>query len=107
MLHRDLSRIRQRFEGPRRSLVGVHRQSGEREELLPGFRFAFGVHDRPGWALLLQAFPQAHDTSPTALITWLTSPCAHLGGRSRSQALADGFDAQVLVAESATFGMPA
>ena len=50
-------------------IVGLHRQSGQRE--------------------------------------WLTSPVAHLGGRSRAQALADGFDPQVLVAEATTFGTPA
>lgn len=107
LLDRDPSRIRQRLDGPRRSLLGFHRQSGLREWLLPAFQFELGVHDQPGWALLLQALPKADETSPTALVAWLTSPCAHLGGRSRSQALADGFDPQVLVAEAATFGMPA
>jgi len=107
LLHRDPSRIRQRLDGPRRSLLGFHRQSGLREWLLPAFQFELGVHDQPGWAALLQALPQADETSPTALVTWLTSPSANLGGRSRSQALADGFDPQALVAEAATFGMPA
>lgn len=107
LLDRDPSRIRQRLDGPRRSLLGFHRQSGQREWLLPGFQFELGVHDQPGWAALLQALPQADETSPTALVAWLTSPAGHLGGRSRTQALADGFDPQVLVAEAATFGMPA
>lgn len=107
LLGRDPSRIRQRLDGPRRSLLGFHRQSGQREWLLPGFQFELGVHDQPGWAALLQALPRADETSPTALVTWLTSPVAHLGSRSRAQALADGFDPQVLVAEAATFGMPA
>lgn len=107
LLGRDPSRIRQRLDGPRRSLLGFHRQSGQREWLLPGFQFELGVHDQPGWSALLRVLPQADETSPTALVTWLTSPVAHLGSRSRAQALADGFDPQVLVAEAATFGMPA
>lgn len=107
LLHRDPSRIRQRLDGPRRSLLGFHRQSGLHEWLLPAFQFELGVHDQPGWAALLQALPPADETSPTALVAWLTSPCDHLGDRSRAQALADGFDPQVLVAEAATFGMPA
>lgn len=107
LLDRDPSRIRQRLDGPRRSLLGFHRQSGQREWLLPVFQFELGVHDQPGWAALLRALPPADETSPTALVAWLTSPCAHLGGWSRTQALADGFDPQVLIAEAATFGMPA
>ncbi len=107
LLDRDPSRVRQRLDGPGRSLLGFHRQSGQREWLLPGFQFELGVHDLPGWAVLLQALPPADETSPTALVAWLTSGCGHLGGRSRTQALADGFDAQVLIAEAATFGMPA
>ncbi|MEX1165103.1 MAG: hypothetical protein WEB03_16145 [Nitriliruptor sp.] len=107
LLDRDPSRIRQRLDGPRRSLLGFHRQSVLREWLLPAFQFELGVHDQPGWAALLQALPQTDETSPTALVAWLTSPSTHLGGRSRAQALADGFDPQMLVAEATTFGMPA
>ena len=106
LLDRDPSRIRQRLDGTHRSLLGFHRQSGQREWLLPAFQFELGVHDQPGWAALLQALPPADETSPTALVAWLTGPCAHLGDRSRAQALAEGFDAQLLVAEAATFGMP-
>lgn len=66
LLDRDPSRIRQRLDGPRRSLLGFHRQSGQREWLLPGFQFELGIHDQPGWAAPLQALPQADATSPTA-----------------------------------------
>jgi hypothetical protein len=45
-------------------------------------------------------------TSPTALVAWLTDPCAHLDGRSRAQALANGYDVRRLVAEAPAFGMP-
>lgn len=107
LLERDPSRVRQRLDGPRRSLLGFHRQSGLRKWLLPAFQFELGVHDLPDWASLLQALPQADATSPAALVAWLAGPCAHLGGRSRARALAEGHDPQMLVAEAATFGMPA
>lgn len=106
-LRRAPSRIRQRLAGSDRSLLGFHRQSGNRDWLLPRFQFDLGLHDLDGWARLLQALPAADDTSPTALVAWLTTPQAHLDGRSRAAALADGYDTDGLVAEAATYGMPA
>jgi hypothetical protein len=107
LLDRDASRVRQRLAGPNRSLLGFHRRSGQRDWLLPRFQFALGLHDLDGWARLLQALPQADDSSPVALVAWLTTSRPHLGGRSRAQALADGYDVDVLTAEAASFGMPA
>lgn len=107
LLRRDPSRIRQRLAGPHRSLLGFHRRSGQREWLLPRFQFDLGVYDLDGWAALLQALPPADQTSPAALVAWLTEPCAHLGGRSRTKALSGGYAADALVAEAAAFGMPA
>lgn len=106
-LGRASSRIRQRLAGDNRSLLGFHRHAGNREWLLPRFQFDLGLHDLNGWARLLQALPAADDTSPTALVDWLTIAQAHLDGRSRAEALADGYDADHLVAEAAAYGMPA
>ena len=107
LLERDASRVRQRLTGPNRSLLGFHRRSGQRDWLLPKFQFALGLHDLDGWARLLRALPQADESSPVALVSWLTDPRPHLGGRSRAEALAEGYDVDTLVAEAATFGMPA
>lgn len=107
LLERDASRIRQRLTGPNRSLLGFHRRSGQRDWLLPTFQFALGLHDLDGWARLLRALPQADDSSPVALVSWLTDPRPHLGGRSRAEALAEGYDVDTLIAEAATFGVPA
>jgi hypothetical protein len=107
LLERDVSRIRQRLSGPSRSLLGFHRRSGQRDWLLPRFQFALGLYDLDGWARLLRALPEADDTSPVALVSWLTDSRPHLGGRSRAQALADGYDGDALIAEAASFGMPA
>lgn len=107
LLERDASRVRQRLTGPNRSLLGFHRRSGQRDWLLPEFQFTLGLHDLDGWARLLRALPQADDSSPVALVSWLTNPRAHLGGRSRAKALAEGYDVDMLIAEAASFGMPA
>jgi hypothetical protein len=107
LIDRDPSRIRQRLTDPGRSLLGFRRRSGQREWLLPRFQFDLGLHDLKAWAVLLQALPAADDTSPVALVQWLSSVKAHLGGRSRAQALAEGYDVDALVAEAPSFGMPA
>ena len=106
VLARDPSRIRQRLTGPDRSLLGHRRRSGQRERLLPRFQFELGLHDLDGWARPLQALPPADESSPVALVEWLVTRRPHLGGRSRAQALAQGYDADALVAEAATFGVP-
>lgn len=106
LLARDTSRIRQRLGGRDRSLLGFRRRSGQREWLLPRFQFALGLHDLDSWGRLLQALPPADETSPVALVEWLVAAKPHLGGRSRAQALAEGYDADALVAEAATFGVP-
>ena len=107
LLERDASRVRQRLTGPNRSLLGFHRRSGQRDWLLPEFQFALGLHALDGWARLLRTLPQADDSSPVAVVSWLTNPLPHLGGRSRAEALAEGSDVDGLVAEAASFGMPA
>lgn len=107
LLGRDRSRIRQRLVGPNRSLLGFHRRADQRDWLLPRFQFDLGLHDLDAWALLLRALPQADDTSPVALVAWLTRPRDHLAGRSRAEALAQGYDVHVLAAEASTYGMPA
>lgn len=104
LLDVDPSRVRQRLE--KRSLLGFHRGSGRHDWLLPTFQFDLALHELPSWSRLLTALPAADETSPTALVVWLTSPQAHLHGRSRAQALADGYDLDHLLAEAATFGLP-
>lgn len=103
LLGRQSSRIRQRLTGERRSLLGFHRRSGRREWLLPAFQFELGLHERDGWARLLQALPPADETSPVALVAWLTEPQASLGGRSRAEALAEGADVRPLLDEASVF----
>lgn len=107
LLERDPSRVRQRLTGPNRTLLGFHRRTGQRDWLLPKFQFALGLHDLDGWARLLRALPRADDSSPVALVSWLTNSRPHLGGRSRAKALAEGYDVDALIAEAASFGMPA
>lgn len=110
LLGREPSRVRQRLAGHDRSLLGFHRRGGRHEWLLPAFQFDHGVHDLPGWAALVRALPPADDTSPVALVAWLTDPKPHLGGRSRVEVLTDADDpvtVDMLVAEAATFGMVA
>lgn len=107
LIERDASRVRQRLSGPNRSLLGFHRRSRQRDWLLPEFQFAAGLHDLDGWARVLRALPQADESSPVALVSWLTTPRPHLGGRSRAQALAEGYDVDALIAEVPSFGMPA
>ncbi len=104
LLEVNPSRVRQRLK--QRTLLGFHRRSGRHEWLLPAFQFSLGLHNLDTWGRLLAALPRADDTSPTALIDWLTRPRPHLAGRSRAQALAEGFDAERLIAEAATYGMP-
>jgi hypothetical protein len=105
LLGREPSRIRQRLQGERRSLLGFHRHVGRREWLLPSFQFELGLHELDGWARLLQALPPADATSPVALVAWLTEPQASLDGRSRANVLADGADVRPLLDEAATFGV--
>ncbi len=105
LLGRDPSRIRQRLGGLQRSLLGWHRQAGAREWLLPRFQFDLGLHDAPEWARLLRALPHADDTSPAALVRWLTDPQTHLDGRSRAEVLVIDDELDALLAEAATFGM--
>ncbi len=105
LLGRAPSRIRQRLQGERRSLLGFHRHSGRREWLLPSFQFELGLHEQDGWARLLQAMPPTDETSPVALVAWLTEPQASLGDRSRATALADGSDVRPLLDEAAAFGV--
>lgn len=102
----DSSRIRQRLG--ERTLLGFHRAGGRHEWLLPAFQFELGLDELPDlWGRLLRALPNPDDTSPTALVAWFTQPRDHLGGQSRAAALAAGMDVERLVAEAATFGMPA
>lgn len=101
-LGRDASRVRQRLAGADRSLLGWHRQGGAREWRLPRFQFEWGLHDSPEWARLLRALPHPDATSPVALVDWLTDPQAHLDGRSRAEALADG-ELEGLLAEAAAY----
>jgi hypothetical protein len=105
LLGREPSRIRQRLQGERRSLLGFHRQTGRREWLLPSFQFELGLHELDGWARLLQALPPADATSPVALVSWLTEPQASLGGRSRATVLANGADVRPFLDEAAAFGV--
>jgi hypothetical protein len=105
LLGRQTSRIRQRLAGAHRSLLGFHRGSGRREWLLPAFQFELGLHDHDGWARLLQALPPADETSPLALLAWLTDPQDHLDGRSRVEALAAGERLDPLLAEARSFGV--
>lgn len=102
----DASRVRQRLG--ERTLLGFHRAGGRHGWLLPAFQFDLGLEELPElWGRLLRALPQPDETSPTALVSWLTLPREHLGGQSRAGALAEGRDVNELVAEAATFGMPA
>lgn len=105
LLGREPSRIRQRLTGDRRSLLGFHRRSGRREWLLPAFQFELGLHAIEGWARLLQALPPADETSPVALVAWLTEPQASLAGRTRAEAVAEGADVRPLVDEAHAFGV--
>lgn len=102
----DASRIRQRLG--ERTLLGFHRAGGRHDWLLPAFQFELGLDELPDlWGRLLRALPSPDDASPTALVAWLSQPRDHLGGRSRAKALAAGLDVEQLIAEAATFGMPA
>lgn len=102
----DASRIRQRLG--ERTLLGFHRAGGRHDWLLPAFQFELDLDQLPDlWGRLLQALPSPDDTSPTALVAWLTQPRDHLGGQSRAEGLAAGTDVEQLIAEAATFGMPA
>lgn len=102
----DASRIRQRLG--ERTLFGFHRAGGRHDWLLPAFQFELGLDELPDlWGRLLRALPSPDDTSPTALVAWLSQSRDHLGGRSRAEALAAGVDVEQLIAEAATFGMPA
>jgi hypothetical protein len=105
LLGREPSRIRQRLSADRRSLLGFHHRSGRREWLLPTFQFELGLHESEGWARLLQALPPADETSPVALVAWLTEPHERLGGRSRAEAVAEGADVRPLLDEAAAFGV--
>jgi hypothetical protein len=105
LLDREPSRIRQRLSGDRRSLLGFHRRSGRREWLLPAFQFELGLHEIDGWARLLQVLPPADETSPVALVAWLTEPQTSFGGRSRAEALAEGADVRPLLDEADAFGV--
>jgi hypothetical protein len=89
-------------------LLGFHRAGGRHEWLLPTFQFELGLDDLPElWGRLLRALPNPDETSLSALVSWLTQPREHLDGQSRAQALAEGREIEQLVAEAATFGMPA
>lgn len=102
----DASRIRQRLG--ERTLLGFHRTGGRHDWLLPVFQFDLGLAELGElWGRLLRALPDPDETSPTALVSWLMVPREHLGGQSRAEALAAGRDVGQLVAEGATFGMPA
>lgn len=105
LLGREPSRIRQRLSGGRRSLLGFHRRSGRGEWLLPAFQFELGLHEIDGWARLLQALPAADETSPVALVAWLTEPQSSLEGRSRAEAVSDGADVKPLLDEAGAFGV--
>jgi hypothetical protein len=105
LLGREPSRIRQRLQGERRSLLGFHRHAGRREWLLPSFQFELGLHELDGWARLLQALPPADAISPVALVAWLTEPQARLEDRSRATVLVDGADVRPLLDEAAAFGV--
>lgn len=104
-LGRDPSRVRQRLAGPNRSLLGWHRQAGKREWVLPGFQFDYGLVELPEWWALLRALPSASETSPVALVEWLTAPQAHLDGRSRVRILLEDGQLEQLLAEAETFAM--
>ena len=107
-LGRDPSRVRQMLAGPRRSLLGWHRQGSTREWLLPAFQFEHGLAGTDAWAEVVRALPPADATSPVALVAWLVEPRAHLGGRSRVEVLLaddDGLDR--VLAEAPTYAMPA
>lgn len=107
-LGRDPSRVRQMLAGPRRALLGWHRQAGNREWLLPAFQFDQGLAGTDAWAEIVRALPHADVTSPVALVAWLVEPREHLGGRSRVEVLLtddDGLDR--LLAEAPTYAMPA
>ena len=101
----DRSRVRQLL-GERR-LLGFHAVVGRRRWLLPGFQFDLGLVGLDAWTRLLRALPDPDATSPTALVAWLTDPRAHLDGRSRAQALLDGFQVEHLAAEAGAFGIAA
>ena len=68
-------------------------------------QFELGLHEIDGWARLLQALPPADETSPVALVTWLTELQTSLGGRSRAEAVAEGANVWPLLDEAAAFGV--